>query len=126
MSSLELLKSLCLPRPFKSFKDLEPKEYRVHYFSLVPSNLGQRVRIDLADCYLFLPERFAKIMKEPVLNDLNNRAIIMVYDGKDKSNMNRLLLDFKDVETNGENFDAQSMANLDFNDMQFYTNFQAN
>lgn len=134
MSSLDLLKCLCVQHPFKSFKDLDAGQYMVRYFSVVNTSLGERVRIDLDDCYMYLPERFGKILKGPVIDDLNCRGpIIMDYKGKDEKCMNRLILDFKDAPiataatstAAAGNVDT-SMGNLGYGAMEYHNNFSHN
>lgn len=97
MSALTSLKSMCLKKSFKSFKNLEIGEYIVDKFSKVETDLGSRIRIDIGDIYMFLPERFASLDEE-ALAELNLKPKIMVYSGKDPETQNRLILDFQDAE----------------------------
>lgn len=139
MSALQLLQTLCEKHPFKSFKELEPnKHYMVRYFSIADSKLGKRIRIDLDDCYMFLPERFVKILSGTLIEELNlSGPIKMVYEGKDETCMNRLKLDFvpataaeaaAKATTPAPNVNNSNtpMGNMDFNAMEYYNGFSRN
>lgn len=89
MNALQALQTACEPRNFKSFKDLEVGEYPVRGFSLVNTQHGQRLRVDLEDCYLFLPERFVLHMNADFIAKLNSTKKLMVYSGKDLVNKQR-------------------------------------
>lgn len=96
--ALNTLKAACVHKKFASFKDLSPGEYIVNKFSLVNTMFGERIRIDLHDTYMYLPEGFLKKLSTKLLDDLNRSPKIMVYQGKDAENHNALILDFNDVE----------------------------
>lgn len=99
MEALNQLKTLCVKKTFKSFKDLVPGEYIVNSFALVTTAYGDRVRISIDNekTYLYLPERFK--LDEAAIIELNSSPKIMVYGGKeDNSVKGRLILDFRDVE----------------------------
>lgn len=96
MDALGALKSACVKKQNESFKDLQPGEYLVYKFTEVSTTHGNRIRIDLLDTYMILPERFAKILTEPIIDDLNKSTKVMIYGGKDSSNRDRLILDFRD------------------------------
>lgn len=98
MSALDSLKIACLPKTFKSFKDLAPGEYIVQHFSTMDTIYGKRLRVDLDECYLYLPERFVKSLSEAAVAELNLSPKIMVYTGKDVGNQNRLMLDFQSAD----------------------------
>lgn len=95
--ALNTLKVACAPKQFASFKDLSPGDYIVNKFSIVTSAYGDRVRIDLHDSYMYLPERYLKTLTEKVIEELNKSPKIMTYGGKDANNRNRLILDFNEV-----------------------------
>lgn len=89
MSALSSLKLACEKHHFKSFNVLEPGEYIVQSFTKVKTNYGDRIRIDLDDCYMYLPERFTKILFDDKLAELNRGPKIMNYSGKDSECKNR-------------------------------------
>lgn len=105
--ALAALKSACEKRTFKSFKNLENGEYYVTRFSHVDTLHGKRVQIDLADSYMYLPERYLTKLPEDVCKDLSKTPKIMIYGGKDANGSNRLILDFKDVEYFNEIFNHE-------------------
>lgn len=80
-----------------SFKNLRNGEYIVKNFCIVDTLHGKRVQIDMNDGYMILPERFLAILTQPIIDDLNKSPKIMIFDGKEASDGNRLILDFKDV-----------------------------
>lgn len=102
MSAISILKKASIPKPFKSFKDLQEGKYKVERFDLVETNFGDRVRIKTNDAYMYLPERYAEEMTEEVINELNTSSVTMIYSGKDPENQNRLMLDFDAVGYNEE------------------------
>lgn len=85
-------------RTYLSFKNIPPGEYIVNSFSIVESGYGSRVRIDIADNFMFLPERYSKIITAEKIDALNLTQKVMVYGGKDSSHQNRLILDFRDSD----------------------------
>lgn len=106
IAALNTLKAACSHKKFASFKDLSPGEYIVKKFSIVNTMYGERVRIDLHDSYMYLPQSFLKTLTSEVIEDLNKSPKIMVYEGKDANNRNALILDFNDVSYfDGELFD---------------------
>lgn len=95
-SALNALKLACIKKNFVSFKEINSGEYIVEKFTVVDTSHGKRVRIDLRDSYMYLPERFVGALTEPVLAELNKSPKVMVYGGKDSSNRDRLILDFRE------------------------------
>lgn len=98
-SALNKLQAACIKKPFKSFKDLAVGEYIVNSFVAVETKTyGQRIRINLEEFYMYLPERFQQMLDEAAIGELNLGPKIMIYGGKDIADQNRLILDFQDVE----------------------------
>lgn len=97
MAALDVLKTACLKKSFRSFNDLVPGEYIIQHFTLMNTNFGKRVRIDMDDAYMYLPERFAMGLNEAAIAELNASPKIMIFSGKDSKDRNRLILDFKTV-----------------------------
>lgn len=96
--AMAALQSACQKRKFISFKNIEPAEYIVKNFSIVDSTHGKRVQIDLNDGYMYLPERFIDSLPQRLIDELNKSPKVMNYKGKDATDGNRLILEFKDVE----------------------------
>lgn len=94
-AALAALNTACALKTYKSFKHLEKGEYIVDHFSIVNSTHGDRVRIDMADTYMLLPERFIKLLNVEKIDALNKSPKIMVFGGKDSSNRDRLILEFR-------------------------------
>lgn len=84
-------------KKYSSFKDLLPGEYIVNTFSIVNTVYGERIRIDLQDTYMYLPQSFVKTLTSELIDELNKAPKIMVYKGKDINNRNALMLDFTEV-----------------------------
>lgn len=105
MNALQQLKAACVPKYFKSFKDLVPGEYIVNKFSLVDTTHGKRVRIDMdnGSTFMYLPPRFD--FNEATIAEMNSAPKIMIYGGKDgRSVTSRLILDFEDVSYLSDQF----------------------
>lgn len=95
--ALDKLKFACVKVPFQSFKTLPQGEYIINHFSIEQTAHGKRVRVDMDDCFLFLPERFARVTTEAEINELNSSPKVMIYSGKDPEDQNRLVLDFQPI-----------------------------
>lgn len=95
IAALAALNSACVKKTYQSFEKLERGEYIVDGFSIVDTARGKRVRIDMADTYMLLPERFFKQLSEETIAALNKAPKIMVYGGKETNNRNRLILEFR-------------------------------
>lgn len=97
--ALNTLKAACVHKKFVSFKDLSPGDYIVNKFSVVNTTYGERIRMDLHDTYMYLPESFLKQVKPELLDALTKRTPkMMTYKGKDANNRNALMLDFNPVD----------------------------
>lgn len=80
---MQALAASCEHRPYKSFSTLERGEYPVTGFSVADTKFGKRIRVDLRECYVFLPQRFSvDLINEEVRKELNSQDIVMVYRGK--------------------------------------------
>lgn len=97
MDALTLLRETCVKKQYKSFKNLNPGEYIVTLFEKFLTTHGERVRITVDNCYMYLPERFNKSLSQEQIDELNKSPKIMIYGGKDANEQNRLILDFKDA-----------------------------
>lgn len=95
VSAFDKLKKACAKKSYKSFDSLDVGEYLVKNFTLVDTTYGKRVRITMDDSTMYLPERFAEILDETAIFELNAAPMIMIYSGKQNK---RLLIDFKPVE----------------------------
>lgn len=97
-SALAALKMCGVKKTFKSFKDLPVGEYIIDRFTHVDTSHGRRVRVDMGNAYMYLPERYTDLSEDKI-NTLNKTPKIMVYDGKDPADRDRLILDFRDTQT---------------------------
>lgn len=90
MEAFKTLKSGCVP--YSNFDNLPIGEHSIHKFSIVSMENGdqktKRLRLDLADCYVYLPERFA--MTPEKCDELNRGKYVMIFNGKDAAHKNRL------------------------------------
>lgn len=97
-AALAALRSASEKRKFQSFKNIPKGEYIVKTFSHVDTIHGKRVQVDMMNGeYMYLPQRYLTLLSEDVCEDLSKSPKIMIYDGKDPDDSNRLILDFKDV-----------------------------
>lgn len=96
MSGIANLKSSCVNKPIQSFQNLTIGEHFVLNFQRVKTQFGKKIKIELTDSVMFLPERFQ--LSNEALENLNKSTVIMVYGGKDATNKNRLILDFNTLE----------------------------
>lgn len=96
-SALNTLKAACTHKRYVSFKDLPIGEYIVNKFSIVNTVYGERIRVDLQDTFMYLPQSFLKTLTSDVIDELNKSPKLMIYQGKDVNNRNALILDFNDV-----------------------------
>lgn len=95
IAALAALNSACVKKTYQSFKNLERGEYIVDSFSIVDTTHGKRVRIDMSETYMLLPERFFKQLNNETIAALNQSPKIMVYGGKETNNRDRLILEFR-------------------------------
>lgn len=72
-----------MSKPHKSFTNRKPGDYAVENFQKFKTSFGDSVRIELSDCIMYLPERFASIVTDESIKRLNNLSVIMTYSGKD-------------------------------------------
>lgn len=98
MASFNLLKSQCCDKPYCSFNNLDLGEYLIKEFALVNTKYGERLRLDLGDKEVFMPERFSKNLTPEGLAELNASKAMLIYKGKDAANKDKLKVDFKNVE----------------------------
>lgn len=110
MDAMDKLKSACkktsIKKTYKSFKDINIGEYNINRFAVVDCQFGKRIRIDLDEFFMYLPERFVKFLTDADIDQLNEAVPkVMVYSGKDAENKDRLILDFKDSGKDVENED---------------------
>lgn len=85
-------------KSFQSFKNLPQIEYIIEKFTTVQTSHGIRVRIEIGDTYMFLPERYSSLTEEEI-GTLNKSQKIMVYSGKDSTDHDRLILEFRESNT---------------------------
>lgn len=80
---MEALISSCELRPYKSFSTLERGEYPVKNFSISDTKYGKRIKVELKECYVYLPPRFSvDLLNEDVIKELNEQDIVMTFLGK--------------------------------------------
>lgn len=80
----------------RKFDELAIGEYLVKSFKLKETTFGLRLHVLFEDFFIILPERYAdKINSEEQITELNNLKWKMVYNGKNKQQGNRLMLDFE-------------------------------
>lgn len=111
---MEDLKAACSNKNFKSFKDLAIGEHLIEKFSIVNTSFGDRVRVDLKDCFMFLPERFMTYLDGEAIKKLNESNIMMSYKGRNLNNNRRLNLDFEAITAaDGDKLIAKPVEELE-------------
>lgn len=88
MESFNKLKKACWQSKLVSFDNLPIGEYVVSEFSLVSTHFGPKIKADLGDKYVFLPNRFAEGMTTTDVENLNKVPQKMFYTGKDATKRN--------------------------------------
>lgn len=93
--AISLLKGACIDKSYCSFKDLQPGDYLISNFFLTETRYGRRLKLDLGDKVVILPERFSVGLKTEDVDELNRTPQLFIYRGKDVNNRNRIICDFK-------------------------------
>lgn len=89
MSALQLLRAACEKKSYLSFTNLKPGEYTITNFAIVQTTYGERIKVEMGDQFLFLPDRFNEKIKVEHLAELNRYPKRMIYGGKDPEEFNR-------------------------------------
>jgi hypothetical protein len=86
-----------ITKKYINFDDLPIGEYAVKHFQLEKSKFGERLEAQLSSGVIIgLPERFYReFSTQEDVDALNSAQRIMVYQGKEKKQNNRILLKFK-------------------------------
>lgn len=108
----------------KRFDDLQVGTYIVKSFQLKETTFGLRVVVEIDNFYLTLPPRFSdKMNSEEQILELNAKKWTMVYGGKNASEFNKLIIDFKPLkdskrlnQTNDEEDDDEDGDSAEEND----------
>lgn len=98
--AFQALKNSCdiIFRPITSFDDLAIGIYSVDSFALKSTVYGKRIFVNITDFCVVLPPRFLeRINKQSQIDDLNEDRYKMIYNGKDRTKKNLLLLNFEKV-----------------------------
>lgn len=82
-------------RKYTNFSKLPIGEYPVQKFSLASTPHGDRIRVDLAEYFVFLPQRYYDKVDMEKCAALNKFNYIMVFNGKENTKGERLILSFK-------------------------------
>lgn len=96
--AFELLRNACITKKYTSFTKLPLGNHLVEEFSFVQTQYGDRIRADLGDKYVYLPERFSARIKPEHIPELNENQRVMVYNGRSQDMRNQVLLEFKCVD----------------------------
>lgn len=92
-------------KPIKCFDDLPQGAHEIKSIRFTKTIHGRKVMVELSDCVMFLPNRFAKIGEARVV-ELNEFAsgtgtLYMNYNGKvGEKKTGTVLLDFTEVAEN--------------------------
>lgn len=113
--ALEALKKQCQIKPIKSFKDLSIGFHEVVGVEIVETEFGKKVRVELGDSIMFLPERI-KMSPEEV-KELCEYAtgstgkLFLNYMGRNGEKKNSaILLDFEKMDMNSLTQDVFSTS----------------
>lgn len=80
---LLLKKAANWSKPLVSFSQLPVGEYTVLEFSLVQTKFGPKIKADLGDKIVFLPNRFVKGHTAESVATLNTLPHLMIFSGID-------------------------------------------
>lgn len=89
-------------KKYTNFGKLPIGEYPVQKFSLASTPHGDRIRVDLAEYFVFLPHRYFDKVNEEKCTTLNKFNYIMVFNGKENTKGERLILSFKLLSTSAD------------------------
>lgn len=94
LRAFDLLKLAVRPKQFMSFKNLPLGAYQVLHFSTEHTkNYGLRVKADMGERYVYLPERTLKDLKpeeyDAFITALNDSPKMMIYKGKNPNQKDR-------------------------------------
>lgn len=93
-------------RPIKKFDDLAVGTYLVDSFSMKDTVYGKRIFVNIGEFCVVLPPRFMeRINKYKQIDELNAQSFNMVYNGKDKTKKDLLLVNFVEVPKIGDDDD---------------------
>lgn len=111
MNALQTLKSACKKKFFKGFKEIANGEYTMEYtvkrFTSIDTNYGPRIRMDMGDFYMVLPERIGEDLTVADLESLNKAPKLMIYYGRDTADHNRILIDFFEKDDHNRKEDSE-------------------
>lgn len=99
MSSVyDLFKSAGSSRkPYISFDNLPIGDYFIKSFSWVGTKFGNKIRADIGENVVFLPQRYVKNVGEDnieaKLSEMNKGKYWLIYRGKDTHNNNEVMMD---------------------------------
>lgn len=83
MSSLSLLKQKSCTKQYISFDKLPIGNYIVSNFTLVKTSYGSRLRVDIGDNVICLPQRYADDVTPEIVASFNDKPKLMIFKGKD-------------------------------------------
>lgn len=83
-----LKKAASWSKPVVSFSQLPVGEYTVLEFSLVQTKFGPKIKADLGDKIVFLPNRFVKEQTAESVAALNTIPQLLVFSGIDYNRNN--------------------------------------
>lgn len=96
--AFDLLQNACGNKQYCSFANLPLGDHLVTEFSFVETQYGPRIRADIGDRYIYLPERFTQKLTRENLAELNDTQTVLCYYGRDPKRNNKIILDFKKIE----------------------------
>lgn len=77
--AFNLLKSVSNNKEFTSFNNLSAGEYIVTDLTIIETKFGKRVRVDMGDKLICLPERYTIGMTSEYIEELNKTPMKMVF-----------------------------------------------
>lgn len=99
MDSIHALKLVCTGKPYTSFSKLPVGDYVVEKFEKRKSpKYGDRIRVELQNEVVYLPERFNAVMTPQAIAELNASTVIMSFKGRVEESNNFILLDFDVID----------------------------
>lgn len=91
-NALKILNTAGITKAFKSFMNLNIGSYHVQRFRRVKFSHGVKIRVDFYDFFMYLPQRFSRVLDKKLIGELNStKQLTMTYSGESPQGV---LLDF--------------------------------
>lgn len=87
--AFNFLKNASNNKPYRNFENLETGSYIITEFTKVETKFGPKIRVDIGNYLINLPQRYTDGMTPEYLEELNKTQVLMRYYGKDSKKNNK-------------------------------------